>query len=242
MLPLVSKQRSELYWRLWLGGLLWKVLVIALGLVAANFLSEWSDTTWQMIGVGLLLFAMLLERGAARDTLARVDEILIGEMEAAEFLSERAPGTAGAFTLTGVPNAFGLLGAEANAVAPGKRPLSSMSPTIVLSDGQPVLTIGAAGGPRIITQVLLGIIHHLDLEMPIQDALAISRFHHQWAPDRLYVERTMGRDLVSELKALGHRVEIRSSVGISQAISYDPVQKQFSGVHDPRIRGKAAGF
>jgi gamma-glutamyltranspeptidase/glutathione hydrolase len=142
----------------------------------------------------------------------------------------------------GVPNAFGLLGAEANAVAPGKRPLSSMSPTIVLRDGQPVLTIGAAGGPRIITQVLLGIVHHLDLEMPIQDALAISRFHHQWAPDRLYVERTMGRDLVSELKELGHRVETRSSVGISQAISYDLAQKQFSGVHDPRIRGKAAGF
>ena len=61
MLTLVSNRRSELYWRLWLGGLLWKVLVIALGLVAANFLSEWSDTTWQMIGIGLLLFAMLLE-------------------------------------------------------------------------------------------------------------------------------------------------------------------------------------
>ena len=142
----------------------------------------------------------------------------------------------------GVPNAFGLLGAEANAVAPGKRPLSSMSPTIVLRDGQPVLTIGAAGGPRIITQVLLGIVHHLDLEMPIQEALAISRFHHQWAPDRLYVERTMGRDLVSELKAIGHRVETRSSVGITQAITYDAQRKQFTGVHDPRTPGKAAGF
>ena len=142
----------------------------------------------------------------------------------------------------GVPNAFGLLGAEANAVAPGKRPLSSMSPTIVLRDGQPVMTIGAAGGPRIITQALLGIVHHLDLEMPIQDALAISRFHHQWAPDRLYVERTMNRDLVSELKALGHRVETRSSMGISQAISYDAERKQFIGVHDPRTPGKAAGF
>ena len=142
----------------------------------------------------------------------------------------------------GVPNAFGLLGAEANAVAPGKRPLSSMSPTIVLRNGQPVLTIGAAGGPRIITQVLLGIVHHLDLEMPIQEALAISRFHHQWAPDRLYVERTMARDLVDELKAIGHRVELRSSVGISQAISYDVQRKQFIGVHDPRTPGKAAGF
>tara|TARA_B100001013_G_scaffold186087_1_gene112266 strand:+ start:95 stop:808 length:714 start_codon:yes stop_codon:yes gene_type:complete len=122
VLTLVSNRRSELYWRLWLGGLLWKVLVIALGLVAANFLSEWSDTTWQMIGIGLLLFAMLLERGAARDTLARVDEILLGEMEAAEFLSERAPGTAGAFTLTGVPNAFDRLMDELLTAAAG--PLS----------------------------------------------------------------------------------------------------------------------
>jgi gamma-glutamyltranspeptidase/glutathione hydrolase len=117
-----------------------------------------------------------------------------------------------------------------------------MSPTIVLRDGQPVMTIGAAGGPRIITQALLGIVHHLDLEMPIQDALAISRFHHQWAPDRLYVERTMDRDLISELEALGHRVETRSSMGISQAISYDVERKQFIGVHDPRTPGKAAGF
>ncbi len=142
----------------------------------------------------------------------------------------------------GVPNAFGLLGAEANAVAAGKRPLSSMNPTIVLRDDQPVLTIGAAGGPRIITQVLLGIVHHLDVEMPVDKALAVSRFHHQWAPDRLYVERTMGRDLIAELKDLGHRVELRTSVGISQAISYDAAQKQFTGVHDPRVRGKAAGF
>ena len=142
----------------------------------------------------------------------------------------------------GVPNAFGLLGAEANAVAPGKRPLSSMSPTIVLRDGKPVLTIGAAGGPRIITQVLLGIIHHLDLSMRIDKALAVSRFHHQWAPDRLYVERTMDRDLIDELKAIGHRVELRSSVGISQAIAYDVHTKQFVGVHDPRTPGKAAGF
>ena len=78
--------------------------------------------------------------------------------------------------------------------------------------------------------------------MPIQKALAISRFHHQWTPDRLYVERTMDRDLVDELKAIGHRVETRSSVGISQAISYDAARKQFIGVHDPRTPGKAAGF
>ena len=119
---MVSKQRSELYWRLWLGGLLWKLLVIALGLTAASRLSQWSDTTWQAIGIGLLLFAMLLERSAARDSLTRVDEILLGRLEATEFLADRAPGTAGAFRLTGVPNAFDrlmdeLLAAEADPLA-----------------------------------------------------------------------------------------------------------------------------
>ena len=118
----MSKRRSELYWRLWLGGLLWKVLAIALGLAAASRLSQWSDPTWQAIGIGLLLFAMLLERSAARDSLARVDEILLGRLEAAEFLADRAPGTAGAFTLTGVPDAFDrlmdeLLAAEADPLA-----------------------------------------------------------------------------------------------------------------------------
>ncbi len=105
-----------------LGGLLWKVLAIALGLAAASRLSQWSDPTWQAIGIGLLLFAMLLERSAARDSLARVDEILLGRLEAAEFLADRAPGTAGAFTLTGVPDAFDrlmdeLLAAEADPLA-----------------------------------------------------------------------------------------------------------------------------
>ena len=83
----------------------------------------------------------------------------------------------------GVPNAFGLLGAEANAVAPGKRPLSSMSPTIVLKDGKPILAVGAAGGPTIITQTLLAIIHTIDFGLPIQKALAQPHFHHQWTPD-----------------------------------------------------------
>lgn len=93
-----------------------------LGLVAADRLSQWSEPTWQAIGIGLLLFSMLLERSAARDSLARVDEILLGRLEAAEFLADRAPGTAGAFTLTGVPNAFDrlmdeLLAAEADPLA-----------------------------------------------------------------------------------------------------------------------------
>ena len=81
----------------------------------------------------------------------------------------------------GVPNAFNLIGAEANAVAPGKRPLSSMSPTIVLKDDQPVLTLGAAGGPKIITQVVLGIVNVVDRGLSLEEAVAHKRLHHQWA-------------------------------------------------------------
>ena len=138
----------------------------------------------------------------------------------------------------GVPNAFGLLGAEANAVAPGKRPLSSMSPTIVLRQGRPVLTLGAAGGPKIITQVVLGILYHLDLEMPLARAAAAPRIHHQWRPDRLAVETTMDEDVVTILQQLGHRVHRTGSVGVMQAIG--SADQGLVGVHDPRVPGKAA--
>ena len=88
----------------------------------------------------------------------------------------------------GTANYFGLVGAEANAIAPGKRPLSSMSPTLVMKDGRPVLSIGAAGGPTIITQTLLALVNWMDFQMPIEKALAQPRFHHQWTPDELRLE------------------------------------------------------
>ncbi|MCA9199007.1 MAG: gamma-glutamyltransferase [Planctomycetales bacterium] len=141
----------------------------------------------------------------------------------------------------GVPNAFGLIGAENNAVAPGKRPLSSMSPTIVLKNGQPVMTLGAAGGPKIITQVLLTIIRHLDLGMPIDQAVAAPRFHHQWKPDRLFIERTWSETAVNSLQRKGHAIEFLDHVGILQAIVRTP-EGTFTGVADPRVPGKAAGF
>ena len=89
----------------------------------------------------------------------------------------------------GMPNQFGLIGSDANAIAPGKRPLSSMSPTIVLCDGRPVLTLGAAGGPQIITQVVSTLVRHLDLGMDLEAALAAPRLHHQWLPDSVLVDR-----------------------------------------------------
>ncbi|MFT5304199.1 MAG: gamma-glutamyltranspeptidase/glutathione hydrolase [Mariniblastus sp.] len=143
--------------------------------------------------------------------------------------------------IPGKPNVFGLVGGTNNAVAAGKRPLSSMSPTIVLLDGQPVLTVGGAGGPKIITEVLLAIIHHLDLKLPIGEAIAQPRIHHQWTPTALLVEANFSSDLASGLEARGHQLRRSKSMGICQGISFDPVTKMFQGAHDPRTTGKAQG-
>ena len=142
----------------------------------------------------------------------------------------------------GVPNAFKLIGGEANAVAPGKRPLSSMSPTIVLKDGQPILTVGAAGGPTIITQTLLAITNILDLGMSPDKALAAPRCHHQWAPDALKIETSLGDDTLTQLEKLGHTLEKTASMGATQCVWFDSKTKRFTPVHDPRVPGGADGL
>ena len=141
----------------------------------------------------------------------------------------------------GVPNAAGLVGAEANAVAPGKRPLSSMSPTIVLKDGKPVLTLGAAGGPTIITQVLMTLVYHLDLGRPLPAAVASPRIHHQWQPDELRVQKSLGAEMIAGLQKRGHKVKPVAHLGVTQAIGVKADGKSLTGVHDPSVRGKAAG-
>jgi len=142
----------------------------------------------------------------------------------------------------GVPNAFGLLGAEANAIAPGKRPLSSMSPTVVLEDGKPILTLGGAGGPKIITQVVMTILYHLDLGLDLGDAVAAPRVHHQWMPDQLLVESSLDPAIAAALEKLGHEVHRAESVGVTQAIGLSSDGKRrLIGVHDPRVRGKVGG-
>ena len=141
----------------------------------------------------------------------------------------------------GVPNAFGLLGAEANAVEPGKRPLSSMSPTIVLKDGKPVMTVGAAGGPKIITQAVLAIINFVDREMPLDECVAKPRLHHQWRPDRLLIEKGFPEAVVEGLKSRGHEIKFLNSCGITQAICRTDDGK-LVGVADPRVQGQAIGF
>lgn len=143
----------------------------------------------------------------------------------------------------GTANFFGLVGAEANAVAPGKRPLSSMSPTIVLRNGQPILSVGAAGGPTIITQTLLAIIHTVDFGRDPADALAQPRFHQQWSPDELRIEKKFPADLRRELERRGHKLKELDSIGACQAVGLARDGKTFLGAHDPRVTdGKAAGW
>jgi len=139
----------------------------------------------------------------------------------------------------GVPNAFGLVGSEANAIAPGKRPLSSMSPTILLKDGQPVMTVGAAGGPLIITQAALAVIRHVDLGFPLDACLGDSRLHHQWSPAEASVEKGFDPQVLAELRARGHEIKLRSSFGLAQAIARLPDGRSVA-VSDPRGEGRAA--
>ncbi|MCC6493082.1 MAG: gamma-glutamyltransferase, partial [Pirellulales bacterium] len=139
----------------------------------------------------------------------------------------------------GKPNAFGLVGAENNAVEPGKRPRSSMSPTIVLQNGRPVMTVGAAGGPKIITQVLLAIVRRLDFGQSLAEAVGAPRIHHQWLPKELMVEDSLPDEIVKKLEAMGHKIDRISSAGVTQAIEQDEGGK-LVGVHDPRVPGKAA--
>jgi gamma-glutamyltranspeptidase/glutathione hydrolase len=142
----------------------------------------------------------------------------------------------------GVPNSFKLVGAEANAVAPLKRPLSSMSPTIVLKDERPILTIGAAGGPTIITQVLLVTTNHLALGDDLGAAQARPRFHHQWQPDELRVEKTMDAKVIHSLQSRGHVVREVTPGGATNAVAQPDLDGPFIGISDPRMSGKAAGY
>ena len=134
----------------------------------------------------------------------------------------------------GVPNAFGLVGAEANAVAPGKRPLSSMSPTIVMRDGKPVMTLGAAGGPTIISQVSQTIFNHLFLKKPLSQAMSAPRVHHQWKPNMVFIDKFASEGLHSELEARGHILKVWPAFGATQAISLD--KGKLVAESEPRIQ------
>ena len=141
----------------------------------------------------------------------------------------------------GVPNAFGLIGGEANVPGPGKRPLSSMSPTIVMKDNQPVLSIGAAGGPTIITQVLQVVSNVIDLKEDLNTAMAAPRLHHQWYPDKVRIDNTFPPEVLESLKKLGHDLDVRKPAGATNAVMRLP-DGTFVGVSEPRNpNSKAAG-
>jgi gamma-glutamyltranspeptidase / glutathione hydrolase len=140
----------------------------------------------------------------------------------------------------GASNAYGLVGFEANLPGPGKRPLSSMSPTIVLKDGKPVLVTGSPGGSRIISTVLKVIVNVLDYDMDVASAVAAPRLHHQWLPDEVRIERGFPDDVIAALKAKGHT--IGEPLGQTSANSIAVTDHGLFGAPDPRTRGaEAAG-
>lgn len=138
-----------------------------------------------------------------------------------------------------VPNAYGLTGGEANAPAPRKRPLSSMSPTIVFKDGRPFLVTGSPGGSRIITTVLQVILNVVDHGMNIAEAVLAPRIHHQWLPDVVMAERGFSPDTLRLLEARGHAVKIGATTGSANSIMALP-NGGWAGAADPRQRGTLA--
>jgi len=142
----------------------------------------------------------------------------------------------------GAPNLFGLVQGEANSIAPGRRPLSSMVPTIVLKDGKPFLVLGAPGGSRIITAVMQVMLNVIDFGMNIQDAIDSPRVHHQWKPDRLDIERGISPDTIALLKKAGYNIEEAKPAVIARVEAILISDGWLQGGHDDRGSGKAAGY
>jgi len=142
----------------------------------------------------------------------------------------------------GVPNAYGLIGGDANAVEPGKRPLSSMSRTIVLNDGKPLLVTGSPGGSRIITTTLQVIMNVIDHGMNVAEATAAVRIHDQWLPEEIRIEEGLSGDTIRVLESLGHNVVTKGAMGSTQSIMISD-QGFLLGASDPRRAGAlTAGY
>lgn len=141
----------------------------------------------------------------------------------------------------GVPNAFGLVGGAANAVEPGKRPLSSMSPTFVFKDGKPFLVTGTPGGSRIITTTLQTILNVIEHDMNVAEAAVLPRIHHQWVPDQLRIERGINADTIKLLQDKGQNISVQPAMGRTQTIQMK--DGMFYGYSDPRNPdGQTLGF
>ena len=143
-------------------------------------------------------------------------------------------------TRPGEANAYELTQSKRNAVAPRKRPLSSMSPTIVLKDGRPVLLVGGSGGPRIISGVLNVLLEVLDAGKPLPEAVRADRVHHQWKPDRVFFDGPAPEPLARYLRSVGHHVSDQPRTAAVQAILLE--NGTLIGVSDPRKAGQPAGY
>jgi gamma-glutamyltranspeptidase/glutathione hydrolase len=138
----------------------------------------------------------------------------------------------------GSPNGYGLIGGDANAVEGNKRPLSSMSPTIVMKDGKPFIVTGSPGGSRIINITLQIIMNVIDHKLNIAEASAAPRVHHQWQPDYLWVEHSLNGDTIELLQGKGHDVRVQESIGSTQSIVVR--DEGIMGASDPRRAGSEA--
>jgi gamma-glutamyltranspeptidase/glutathione hydrolase len=146
-------------------------------------------------------------------------------------------------TQPGVPNAlFGLIQSEANAIAPGHRPLSSMTPTILLRDGKLSFVTGSPGGPTIISATLLSVLNWMRLGLDAQVAINAPRFHHQWMPDVILMEKDFPASMESALNAEGYQTRRRGHIGLVNAIGIDHKTGERLGAADPRDNGAAVGY
>ncbi len=142
----------------------------------------------------------------------------------------------------GVPNAYGLLGGEANKIEPNKRMLSSMSPTIVMKDGKNFLVAGSPGGSRIITTTLQVIMNVIDHQLNVQAAVNAPRIHHQWLPDEIRIEEGISPDTIRLLECMGHTVNEKSAMGAIQSIMIAEDGALYGGADPRRSTSAAMGF
>jgi gamma-glutamyltranspeptidase/glutathione hydrolase len=141
----------------------------------------------------------------------------------------------------GVPNMYGAIGGEANAIMPGKRMLSSMTPTLVLKDGMPFLVVGTPGGTTICTSVFQTIVNIIDFNMSTEDAVWKPKFHHQWLPDKVDLEKGFPVETKKALEAMGYKTTERGGIGRTEVIKVLP-NKKFEAVADNRGDDSAEGW
>ncbi len=181
-------------------------------------------------GNAVAVTTTLNEGFGARVTAGKLGFLLNDEMD--DFTSK-----------PGVPNGYGLIQGEANAIGPGKRPLSAMAPTIVLKEGKLFLVLGSPGGPRIISTVANILMGVVDYGLDIQQAVNAPRFHHQWEPDQIYIEKTgISPDTLKLLEARGHKVQMNGYWSDGECIAIDLATGERLGAPDGRNGGKAVGF